>query len=199
MAAVDGVHDLAVHPVAFDAESGRWYADIQIATGTHYRPFVTLTLARHQPDSLSGLTTSTFVTLEPVRLGVNRTVNVVDGIGTADVTVTGVQHDGIPDRSSAGGPPVLNSVRVTVQEADPDVLDADLRWATSGTNAGSTFLATQTTTAGITTWTTAMTLPAVTTAQRLLIEELEPVARSVSGTVTMDGNVVFVDTVELTG
>ena len=35
----DGVHDLALHAVAYDQPSGRWYADVAVTTA-RYRPFL---------------------------------------------------------------------------------------------------------------------------------------------------------------
>ena len=58
--------------VSFDPGSGRWYADVELAPDFGYRPFLRLVVARFQPDSILGATLSSFVTLEPVRLGVVR-------------------------------------------------------------------------------------------------------------------------------
>ena len=69
----DGVHDLAVHDVQYDADSRRWFADIAVDTPM-YRPFLRLVLARYQADSVAGQQLSPTVMLDPIRLGVNRTV-----------------------------------------------------------------------------------------------------------------------------
>ena len=70
---LDGLVAIVGHEVSFDADSGRWYSDIELAAGFGYRPFLRLTLCRFQPDSVPGATLSPFVTVDPVRLGVVRT------------------------------------------------------------------------------------------------------------------------------
>jgi hypothetical protein len=56
-----GLVDVAPHDVAWDAERGLWYCDIEINAGEAYCPFVRLALARYQPSSVDGAHLSTVV------------------------------------------------------------------------------------------------------------------------------------------
>ena len=66
---VNGLHDVVGHAVTFDAASGRWFADIELASTFGYRPFVRLTVARYQPDSIDGACP---VAIRDVRAGAAR-------------------------------------------------------------------------------------------------------------------------------
>jgi hypothetical protein len=178
--AVDGTHDVAGHEVAFDVHSGRWYTDIELAPTFGYRPFVRLTLARYQPESIAGAELSPFVTLDPVRLGVVRSVSVTPTSQTADVVVGGA--DGLG-----------NAVQVTVEEAGGVVADPDLRWRPAGDPVRLT------PTAGDeeTSWAGVVPLPRTTDPLRVVIEELEPGLQDIDGVTTPVETVVYVEVVDL--
>jgi hypothetical protein len=172
---VDG-HDIAGHEVSFDAASGRWFADIELAPTFGYRPFVRLTVARYQPDSIDGAALSSFVTLDPVRLGVVREVSVVSSNTSATVVVEGDDVLG-------------NAVQVTVEEADPTIADPDLRWRPAGDPVRLV--------RAVDGWKGAVRLPVSDAPLRVVIEELEPGFQDVDGVETTVETVVYVEVVEL--
>ncbi|MGH9118200.1 MAG: hypothetical protein ACRD0A_10105 [Acidimicrobiales bacterium] len=177
---VDGVHDVAGHAVAFDAASGRWFADIELAPTFGYRPFLRLTVARYQPDSIDGAMVSSFVTLEPVRLGVVRWVAVTRSGATADVEVKGVDALG-------------NAVQATVEDADPSIADPDLRWRP----VGDPIRLTPTIAGDEASWSGVVDLARTAAPLRVVIEELEPGFQDVDGVETPVETVVYVEAVEL--
>ena len=186
----DGVHDLALHTVAYDQASRCWYADVAVAT-PQYRPFLRLEVARYQPDSLPGKALSAPVTLEPVRLGVARTVVVRPAGDGYDVVVTGVEHGGVPsedgERSLVG-----NEVVVVHQQADPAIADDDLRWLT---DVRSVVLSRSADPTG-STWSGRVPVAPSGTPQRLVVEELEPALVGAAEAV-VTGDVVYTEVVTL--
>jgi hypothetical protein len=188
----DGVHDLALHAVAYDPDSRRWYTDVAVTT-TLYRPFLRLEVARYQPDSLTGKALSTPVTLEPVRLGVGRSVVVTpDGDGF-EVVVTGVEHGGVPS-ADKGAPLVQNEVVVVHQLADPSIADEDLRWLTDVQSVVLSRSAVADDTRS--TWSGQVTVAPSKTPQRFVIEELEPALVGDTDAV-VTGAVVYTEVVAL--
>jgi hypothetical protein len=105
------------HEVAFDANRGLWYSDIQIASGATYMPFVRFALARFQPSSVPDCELSRVVTLPFVQLLPDRTVTVT-GPTAADPDRVGIRVDGVSYLSSACPPPPDPS-------ADPDVIHVE--------------------------------------------------------------------------
>ena len=190
-ASSDGVHDLAVHDVQYDPESKRWFTDIAVATSM-YRPFLRLVVARYQVDSIAGQELSSPVTLDPVRLGVSRTISVRPAAATDsyDVTVSGPDHGGMA--ADDGTADLLaNEVAVTHQQIDATIADADLRWRIDV----STVTLQRLTSGAAGTWTGTIGVPADGTPRRLLIEEREPAL--VGGDVPITGSeVVYTDVVE---
>lgn len=174
---LDGTR-LAVHPVTFDAASGQWYADVELADAFGYRPFLQLTVARYQPDSLAGATRSPAVTLDAVRLGLVRQTTVTAAGTTVDVTVTG--SDGLG-----------NLVQASVQRADPKVADPDLRWIAIGDPTELT----ATSDGLVTTWSGSIETPSSTDLLRVMVEEFEPGLRDEGGTTTDVRITVFVETI----
>ena len=189
----DGVHDLAVHDVQYDADSRRWFADLVVETPM-YRPFLRLVLARYQADSVAGQQLSPIVTLDPIRLGVNRTVRVRAGSGGTDefdVTVSGPDHGGMT--ADDGTATLLTNELVVVhQRADAAIADADLRWRIDVSTAELPRVSTN----GVSTWSATIAAPADGTPRRLVIEEREP---ALTGLVdpAVGGEIVYTDTVEL--
>ena len=116
---LDGLVAIVGHEVSFDADSGRWYSDIELGAGFGYRPFLRLTLCRFQPDSIPGATLSSFVTVDPVRLGVVRQSTIERSGNVVDVKVTGVDELG-------------NQMQVRLEAADKTIADPDLRWQPVG-------------------------------------------------------------------
>lgn len=188
--AIDGSHDVAGHEVVYDEARQRWYADVEVGGDIGYRPFVQLTVARYQPESLPGTHLSQLVTCDPIRLGPSRTVLVSRRGRQLRVIVRGQEHLGVPDET-AGRVLRFNRVQVSVQTALQGVSDPDLKWQTTGTPVELRRRGR----AGNTTWSGSVTPPRGR-AVRLLIEELEPSMRDVNGTATLAYEVVFVETIE---
>ncbi|MCA1690033.1 MAG: hypothetical protein LC720_06245 [Actinobacteria bacterium] len=103
-APADALVTVVGHPVAFDAERGLWYCDIQIAPGPTYMPFVRLALARFQPSSLKDCELSRVVTLPFVQLLPDRALT-VSGPSAAAPDRVGIRLDGVSYLSSACPPP----------------------------------------------------------------------------------------------
>lgn len=189
---------LAGHTPVFDPERGDWVVDVEVhAPG--YRPTVRLAIARWQPDSVAGAELSAISLLDPVRLGVTRTMAVRPAVGAtaaapvAQVVVTGEDHAG---RLAADGVTLrFNVVRVTVQEADPAIDDPDLRWRSTA----SVVELARTAGTDDTTWLGEVVLPPALGPLRLLVEELEPVVRTdpASSAGVDDLEVIAVETIAL--
>lgn len=183
--------DVAGHAVTFDPSRGLWFSDVKIDGDLDYRPFVRLSVARYQPIAIEGAFVSSAVDLDPVRLGVVRTAKLkLTDTGHLVVTLTGVEHDGIPDDTNAGAL-LFNTVSVSLQTPVPDVTDPDLKWQTvqGPFNAARAVLPN-----GQTRWRLrrALTLSAPI---RVLIQESEPSMRSDgSGGVQSASEVVYVET-----
>ena len=189
---------LAGHTPVFDADRGDWAVDVEVhAPG--YRPTIRLAVARWQPDSIAGAELSAVALLDPVRLGVSRSMAVRPAFGSTgaapvvQVVVTGEDHDG---RLAADGVTRrYNVVRVTVQEADTGIDDPDLRWRSTATAVDLS----RSPGTDDTTWLGDVALPPALGPLRLLVEELEPVVRTApSGSGGVDElEVIAVETITL--
>ena len=173
-------------------DSKRWFADVAVATPM-YRPFLRLVVARYQVDSIAGQELSSPVTLDPVRLGVSRTVSVRAAAvaDSFDVTVTGPDHGGM---SADDGTAALlaNELVVTHQRVDATIVDPDLRWRVDV----STVALNRVANGAAGTWTGTIGAPADGSPRRLLIEELEPAL--VGTAVPVVGTeAVYTDAIEL--
>jgi hypothetical protein len=180
--------DVAVHNVSFDQARGRWFCDIQLSGALGYRPWVSLNVARFQPDAIAGQHLSLVVDGSPFRLGADRFVSVRRmPAGQLLVTVNGDDHNGVPNES---GGFVFNAMAVTVQTADATIADPDLRW----TNAGQV-VTLQRMAQGQ--WRRTFTLNSVAAPARLVIAEAEPVMRDTGSGSFVSLDPVFVETVDL--
>ncbi len=182
----DGIHDLALHEVVYDEASGRWFADIAVNTDA-YRPFLQLVIARYQADSIFGKQLGPEVMLEPLRLGVSRSVTVTPNGDGYDVVVTGIEHAGMP-----AGEDAQNEITVTLQQADPGIADADLRWLTDL----QVVVLQRTAGPDGTNWSGHLTVEQSDTPQRFVIEESEP-ALFGGQNPNLVGAVVYSEVVEL--
>jgi hypothetical protein len=188
----DGVHDLALHDVQYDAVSRRWFADIVVDTPI-YRPFLRLVLARYQVDSVAGQQLSSSAILDPIRLGVKRTVSVRAGAAADefDVTVSGPDHGGMA--ADDGTATLLaNELVVVHQRADAAIADPDLRWRIDVSTAALPKVSTN----GVSTWSATIAAPPDGTPRRLVIEEREPALTGLFAP-TVGGEPVYTETVEL--
>jgi hypothetical protein len=98
-----GAEVMAVaHEVWFHED--RWYADVDLPglSGNSYSPFMELSVARYQPDSLEGLDLSRVVKTEMVSLLPHRTMKVRRSGSEVFVSLTGLGPTGpIPNRVDA--------------------------------------------------------------------------------------------------
>jgi hypothetical protein len=107
--------EVTVAPYPVSPNGDRWHADVELslpAAGQSYHPFVSLVVARYQPDSLAGLQLSTAVTADIVPLMPDRRVVVERNGSQVRVTVSGVS------------PAPLNRLEV-VLESCPAGIDAE--------------------------------------------------------------------------
>lgn len=84
---------VTVVPYPVSPNGDRWRADVELslpAAGQSYDPFVSLVVARYQPDSIAGLQLSTVVTADTVPLLPDRRVVVERSGNQVRVTVSGV-------------------------------------------------------------------------------------------------------------
>jgi hypothetical protein len=92
---VDGAVAVVGYPVSFDEVRQLWFADIHIAAGNSYCPFVRLALARYQPQSIENVHVSHVVLSDFVKLAPDRTVTIVPTTGEPDrfnITVEGLTY-----------------------------------------------------------------------------------------------------------
>ncbi len=111
--AVEKLVDLPGQPTAgllgyrpeFSAERGLWFVDVALDPGTAFWPFVRLTVARYQPDSLPGLALSPLVKCDFVQVLPQRTASLSrPDAGQARVVITGPVgvpgYFGLPERAT---------------------------------------------------------------------------------------------------
>ncbi len=110
---IDGAVEIAPHDVLFDAERGLWYADIEIAPGATYFPFVRLALARYQPISVKGAHLSSVVLADFSALAPDRWLNVTptDDGGARRVSVFGVGYDDSSGHVESKGAPSMSVLK----------------------------------------------------------------------------------------
>ncbi len=114
---------VAGHLVAFDSDRRLWYADITIAAGQAYFPFVRLALARYQPFSVDGAHLSRLVLADFMQLTPDRTATVTFDPGRPGALQIAVS-----------GPVPFSSTNVVVagiEQQAGDAPDPDLGWATA--------------------------------------------------------------------
>jgi hypothetical protein len=114
---------VAGHLVAFDPDRRLWYADITIAAGQAYFPFIRLALARYQPFSVDGAHLSRLVLADFIQLTPDRTATVTfdqSRPGVLQVSVSG------PVPSST-----TNVVTASIEQQTAGASDPDLGWATA--------------------------------------------------------------------
>jgi hypothetical protein len=102
---------VSAHPVQFDPDADRWYADIDLSplVSSSYFPFVRLALARYQPYTTDGVAAvSPAVLTEPVQLPPHRRLTL-----TREGTQAAVVLDGL-----GPGGPAPNVVRTELQALD---------------------------------------------------------------------------------
>ncbi|WP_214318250.1 hypothetical protein [Nonomuraea sediminis] len=86
------IEQMSTHAVEFDG--AHWYADVPMPPTQSYAPFVRLTVARHQPNSLPGLELSTPVDTELVQVLPDRTLTVQRHDGNLHILLRGTGPDG---------------------------------------------------------------------------------------------------------
>ena len=132
---IDGQADqlvaVAAHEVAFDIDQNLWYADVRIAAGSSYHPFVRLALARYQPvaisnqDSTDDCHLSRVVLADILQLSPNRTATVSWAPASTQITVR-VTGDTYQKTAAGNGPGV---VTVTLQRKLGNNPEPELGWS----------------------------------------------------------------------
>jgi hypothetical protein len=188
----EGSVDVAAHEVRFDEDRGLWAADVVIGADLGERPFVQLALARYQPIALEGLALSSEVQPDPVRLGPRRRVRAQQSATAGSVLCSVL--------CSVDFAPEADVVQVLVQQADPDIVDPDLRWSDVVGDTG-TLVTTLTAqpAGGTPRHSGQVELPSIDGDLRLVFEDLEPVTRtdSATGDPIADHEVVYRETIEI--
>lgn len=78
----------AAHDLVWDADRERWACDIVLPPGRTYQPFVSLSLARYQPQALRGVELSPVASVEWAQLAPDRIATVVkDPLDLMKITV----------------------------------------------------------------------------------------------------------------
>ncbi len=128
---------------------GHWFADVEMpqVSDTSYGAFVSLVLARLQPDSLPGLHLSRAVRAEPVQLLPTRTLHATRTADLVQVTLSGLQPAAADDDPQVGDSVVPRPTRVDAhletlpaQLGRPDITatgeQLTLGWRRVGTASG---------------------------------------------------------------
>lgn len=189
----DATRDALGHAVTYDAARGLLYSDVEV-NAPSYRPFVRLTLAGFQPVAIAGAYVSNVVNIDPLRLGIDRTVTLEEAEGGIKVTVTGVDHKGILNAAGALG--FMNLLRVTWQRADPAISDPELKWTNIGPPLGT--LLVRSPGATFTTWSrTNVAFPVTADPLRAIIEEAEPSVKDNAGAPIQTFEVIYTEVIEI--
>lgn len=195
------VCDVIGHKVEFNPDRRLWFCDVQIDPGHAYFPFVGLSVARYQPQSLAGLELSPSVHLDFAQLTPTRTLDVAPQSDKADITVTG------PILSEGAAPPPMvigqfdapdRPTRVFVgylQERDAGSV-GDMGWTTVGAEVGLREVSGANTNER---WIGEVPLPPASgKARRIVVEEREFYVADAGGIGndqhTPAGRVVYIDT-----
>lgn len=104
VALVETGHEIRVLPYPVFFSDGRWYADIEMpgAVDSSYSPFVHLSLARFQRESLAGMTLSATLRADMVPLLPHRSLEVHTDANGVRVTLSGLSRQGArPNRVTA--------------------------------------------------------------------------------------------------
>jgi len=196
---------VAAHDVFYDENRDLWYCDIEIDMPKEYFPFVQLSLARFQPNSLMHCHLSRLVRAEFIQLSPERTVSIVPAAAPGQpitgqqftVTHTGATYDapgrpGIgPMRVPPAGP---NLIRVTVEQKRPDG-GGNMGWVPIAgepyelkfrSMSGSTAVHSE-----------VVSLPGVRSEFRLIVQEFEMHYAGEMNKPETQGRLIFADAVEL--
>jgi hypothetical protein len=167
--------DVAGHAVSWDAERGLWYADVVVATGDAYFPFLRMALARWQPESIPGAALSHVVLADVAQLAPDRSVLATFdpwSRGTVLVTVSGPGYRLAEEFLLRPQVPV---VTVTVQTRVDGVDDDVLGWEAADPSVASVLPAPVSGAGGNLLWRGTVTVPAdrAPGTYRLLVTETE--------------------------
>jgi hypothetical protein len=142
------VVSVAAHDVFWDEARRRWACDIVLPAGSVYQPFVSLALARYQPNSVAGTELSPLASIEWAQLAPDRAATVT--MDLFDLTHVKVTVAGQSGTGTVAAPASPNKVSVIVQTAS-GLNPGDLDWQVSGPAAG-TALDAAMSADGFTTW-----------------------------------------------
>lgn len=136
---------IAAHEVTFDKDRQLWYCDIRVNPGFVYSPFIRMSLARYQPNSIVGVELSNIALANFVQLMPDRTVTVTpdpDDDLTIQIRVDGLTYHSTSWHSGDDEPdingeyhgfdvnPDIRLVEVSVEERIPGTID-EVGWIPS--------------------------------------------------------------------
>jgi hypothetical protein len=144
----------------FSEERGLWFVDVALDPGPAFWPFVRLTVARYQPNSLDGLTLSPIVKCDFVQVLPQRTALLSrPDAGTARVVITGPVgvpgHLGATDELPFAARVTASRVMHARLERRVAAIGTDLGWET----VTATVLPVRGVDATMVSWDGAITLP----------------------------------------
>jgi hypothetical protein len=174
-----------------EGDAARWAADVDLSSvaDASYSAFVSLVVARYQPESVAGLHVSRGVRVDPVQLLPTRSLRVRRSAADVTVTLTGLG----PQGSGGQSPP-----RVDLQlETTPDPGATDLTAATGDLGVGWQRVETV---SGMLGEDLTVSLPADAGALRIVVREVEPydpMLAAAAPTEELSERVVFLDVVPL--
>ncbi|MCB9701284.1 MAG: hypothetical protein H6711_05290 [Myxococcales bacterium] len=188
---------VAGHEVAFDADRGLWFCDLDLDTGDAYFPFVRLALARYQPRSLAGIEVSRVVLADFIQLAPDRLAWI--GADPSDPHQVRLSVSGPANRGNAASA-LATAIRVRVEVLTREPAEGEeARWLPAD-DPWQTLEQSQVT-GTVALWSGEIRLPAERGAlrQRIVIEEHEalPTAFGTGALLPQGTRLVYADAVEL--
>jgi len=121
-----GAADLVLVVPQFNSERGLWFCDLNLNTAGTYFPFLSLALARYQPNAMVGAELSRIVRAELVQLAPERTAIIFVNNGKIEVNVWGTSSGNSLQSTGAAGPGAAHRITAWVEQRVPSA--GDLGW-----------------------------------------------------------------------
>jgi hypothetical protein len=126
------LYSIVAYEPSYDAETQRWFCDVELDTEAAYFPFVRLALVRYQPHSLPGCHVSRVVRCDIVQTLPDRVLTVArdpDDAGIVVLTVAGPSYTAIAGPiGRRDDPAALGRVTATLEARDPELADDVIAW-----------------------------------------------------------------------
>ena len=183
---------VAGHAVNWDEDRRLWFADISIAAGQSYFPFVKLALVRYQPASLAGVELSRVVQADFIQMTPDRSMGLTyPSASEVAVKVVGPAYLSTTSRTTP------DTMRAYLQLKAVETSDPDLQWVIDPAQPNGTLLSVTSLSESDTVWAGTVKLPKArgTIPYRILVAEFE------EHTVVRAGNlgykVTYLDAIEI--